>query len=387
MAYDDDLNFVYDSPTSVIFGKGTVRDAGFQVDALGGKRVLLVTDKDLVKFGIAEKVLDALGKRCVGVFDEVIPDTGVHIVEKGAEYGRSVEADTVVSIGGGSPIDTGKGIAVLLKEGGRLADHAGLNNLTRPQTPHVVIPTTAGTGSESTYAAVIKDHEEKQKIFLVDRYIIPNVGILDPELTLGMPARLTGATGMDAFCHAIEAIHSMQAEPIADALALHAIRMITEFLPRTIADGGDIVARGQMLIAANIAGTAFSNAQVGVVHALAHSVGARFGVAHGIANAILLPHCMRFNNDTCPDRYALVAQAMGLDVRGKSDDEAGEAAADAVQALNKEIGLPPRLRDEGVPEDGLAELADLALEDGSIVYNPKFAMDPDLLLEILEQAW
>jgi len=387
MAYDADLSFVYINPTSVIFGNGTIRDAGLQVDALGGKRALVVTDKDLVKIGLVEKLTAVLGDRCVGVFDEVIPDTGVHIIEKGAEYGRSVEADTVVSIGGGSPIDTGKGIAVLLKEGGKVADHAGLNNLTRPQTPHVVIPTTAGTGSESTYAAVIKDHEKKQKVLLVDRYIIPDVGILDPELTVGMPARLTGATGMDAFCHAIEAIHSMQAEPIADALALHAIRMIMEFLPRAVEDGSDIVARGQMLIAANIAGTAFSNAQVGVVHALAHSVGARFGVAHGIANAILLPHCMRFNNDTCPDRYALVARAMGLEVRGKSDTEAGEAAADGVQALNKKIGLPQCLRDEGVPEEGLEGLADLALSDGAIVYNPKFAMDADLLMEILRQAW
>ena len=387
MAYDADLSFDFINPTRVIFGPGTIRDAGLQVDVVGGKRALVVTDKDIVKLGLVEKVTEALGDRCAGFFDEVIPDTGVHIVEKGAEFGRSVDADSIVSIGGGSSIDTGKGIAVLLKEGGKLEDYSGLNNLTRPQTPHVVIPTTAGTGSETTYAAVIKDHEQKQKVLLVDRYIIPDVGILDPEITVGMPPRLTGATGMDAFTHSVEALHSMQAEPIADALALHALRMIMAFLPRAVEDGGDLVARGQMLIAANIAGTAFSNAQVGVVHALAHSVGARYGVAHGIANTILLPHCIRFNSDECPDRYALVAQAMGIAAAGMNDLEASEAAAAGVLALNERIGLPTRLRDEGVPEDGLEEVADLALSDGSIVYNPKFAMDTDLLLEILKNAW
>lgn len=387
MPYDSDLGFIFQYPTQIIFGVDTVKDVALQVEALGGTRALVVTDRELVKTDLVERVTSILGDACAGVFSDVIPDTGVHIVEQGAEYGREVGADVVVSVGGGSAIDTAKGITVLLKEGGCLADYAGINNLTRPQTPHIVIPTTAGTGSEVTYAAVIKDHKEKRKMLLVDTYIYPQVAILDPAMTAGMPPGLTAATGMDALTHAIESIHSMQREPIADALALHAIRMIVENLPKCVEDGSDLTARGQQLIAANIAGVAFSNAQVGVVHALAHSVGARYGVPHGVANSILLPHGILFNLETCPDRYAMVAEAMGVDVRGMDELEAGQAAAEAAKNLAERVGLPLRLRDAGVPEDGFSDIAELSLEDGAIVYNPRMVFEAEDLEGILKEAW
>lgn len=388
MQYNEKLQFIYTNPTKIVFGKGAVKEVGYEAEKLGGSRALVVTDSDLAKTDLVERVKKFLGKRCAGVFAEVVQDTGVHIVDKGAAYGKSIGADLVVSVGGGSSIDTGKGIAILLKEGGKLHDYAAqFNALTRPQTPHIVIPTTAGTGSEVTYAAVIKDHERKQKLLVVDYNIIPNVGILDPEMTAGMTPRLTAATGMDALTHAIEAIHSAQCEPISDAMALHAIRLIHTYLPVAVARGGDLLARGQMLIAACIAGVAFSNAQVGVVHALAHSVGARCGVPHGVANSILLPHGMSFNKDTCPDRYALVAEALGISRAGITDEEASSRAIEEIRRFSASIGLPKRLREVGVPKEILRELAELSLYDGSLVYNPKPAFDADLLEKILEEAW
>jgi alcohol dehydrogenase len=358
------------------------------VGTLKCKRALIVTDKDLVtKTDIPEKIKRALGNLCSGIFSDVEPDSGIHIVNQGARLGRKLGADCIVSVGGGSAIDTAKGMAILLKEGGKLEDYMGFQILTRPQTPHIVIPTTAGTGSEVTYIAVIKDHQGGRKLLFGDYNILPNVAILDPRMTEGLPPKLTSATGMDAMCHAIEALHSLQKEPIADGLALHAIRLIKEFLPRAVENGKDMMARGQMLIAANMAGSAFSNAQVGMVHALAHSVGAIFGVHHGLANSILLPACLRYNADACGDVYLNVLSAMGMRSEGMQPDQAGDVIADKIMEFTKRLGLPHRLRDVGVPEAGLKDCSELALSDGAIVYNPKCITDSAEVLRVYKQAW
>ncbi len=387
MAYGSDLSFNYSNPTKVIFEKNAVKEAGIEVEGLGGSKAMIITDKGIVEAGLIERVEKALGKRYTGTYDGCIQDSGAHIVNEAAEAAKEAGADILVSVGGGSVIDTAKGVAILLKEGGKMEDYDGMQFLFRPQTPHIVIPTTAGTGSEATYAAVIKDWDRNMKKLVVDYNIIPNIAILDPMMTVGLPPHLTSTTGMDAFTHAVEAIHSQQAEPIADALALHAIRLITQYLPVAVEKGGDVTARGQMLLASYMAGVAFGNAQVGMVHAMAHSVGALYGVPHGLANSICLPHAMMFNLDECPGRYALVAQAMGLNTAGMSDEEAGKAAVDAIQEFTKSIGIPQRLRDVNVPEEGLEEASMLCLSDGAIVYNPKFAMDYDLVLPVFKNAW
>jgi len=387
MAYTRELSFIYRDPTKIIFGENAIDDVAAEVDELGGTKALIVTDEGIVKTGLVERLEKALGDRCAGIFDQCTQDSGVHIVEKGYEFAKGKGVDILVSIGGGSAIDTAKGMAILLKEGGKMSDYSGFQLLKRPVTPHIVIPTTTGTGSEVTYAAIIKDHTAKTKLLFCDTHIIPNVAILDPTVVAGLPPKLTASTGMDALCHAIEAIHSLQREPIADALALHAIRLIMTNLPRCVEKGDDLVARGQMQIAATIAGIAFSNAQVGIVHALAHTVGGKYGVPHGIANAILLPHCIMYNLDECPDRYAMVAEAMGARKAGMSDMEAGEAAANAIWELTKKMGLPQRLRDVGVPEDELEECAEAALYDGSIVYNPKTIIDSQETLGVYKKAW
>jgi alcohol dehydrogenase len=388
MPYDASLNFVFWSPTKIVFGEKTALDVAMEVENLKCKKVLIVTDKDLAKnTDIPEKIKKALGNLCVGIFSDVEADSGIHIVNQGGKLGKELGADCLVSVGGGSAIDTAKGIAIVLKEGGKLQDYVGFQVLTRPQTPHIVIPTTAGTGSEVTYVAVIKDHEEGRKLLFGDYNILPNVAILDPRMTEGLPPILTAATGMDAMCHAIEALHSLQKEPIADGMALYAIKLIKEFLPRAVQNGKDMLARGQMLIAANMAGAAFSNAQLGMVHALAHSVGARFKVQHGLANSILLPACLRYNADACGDVYLNVLSALGVNTESIGSDEAGDVAANNLIEFTKKLGLPQRLRDVGVPEEGLKECSELALSDGAIVYNPKFISDSAEVLKVYQQAW
>ncbi|MHB8894557.1 MAG: iron-containing alcohol dehydrogenase [Candidatus Geothermincolia bacterium] len=387
MEYDRDLAFVYRNPTKIVFGEKTANDVGIEIGELGCGRAFVITDPGVVAAGIAERIYKALGGRHVGTYDRCIQDSGIHVINEATEAARDAGADCLVSVGGGSTIDTAKGISILLKEGGKLEDYSGFQMLRRPQTPHVVVPTTAGTGSEATMTAVVKDWDKHQKLLFSDNHIIPNVGILDPTIVEGLPAGLTATTGMDAFTHAVEAIHTIQASPVSDAMALEAIRLITQYLPRCVADGSDLVARGQQQCAATMAGVAFDNAQVGLPHAMAHSIGGLFSVPHGMANSIVLPHAMRFNLEACPDRYKLVARAMGLDVARMSDMEAAEAAIDAISSMTEKLGIARRLRDAGVPEDGLEQAAELCMSDGCIVYNPTPIFEPEQVLKVFVQAW
>jgi len=388
VAYDASLSFIYMNTTRVVFGPGCFRDVKEEVRALGCSRALVVTDSVLAKStDVPSRIEKALGDACAGVYSDVVPDSGVHLVDAGAAFARERGADCIVSVGGGSAIDTAKGIAIVLKEGGSLRDYEGFQVLQRRQTPHVAIPTTAGTGSEVTYVAVIKDHEAHQKLLFGDYNIIPNTALLDPGLTVGLPRGLTAATGMDAMSHAVESIHSQQKEPIADGLALHAIRLIREFLPRAVDDGTDLVARGQMLIASNMAGAAFSNAQVGLVHAIAHTVGARHGIHHGLTNSILMPHVVRFNAGEIAGSYRPVAEALGAPVGSLSDEACAEAAARLISELAARTGLPQTLSSQGVPESALPELAEATLADASIIYNGRAVLGADEVLGVLKAAF
>ena len=387
MAYDEDLSFIYKNYTRLVFGINSVKDVGAEVDQLKCSKAFIVTDKGIEEAGLVEKVQQALGSRYVGIFDEVPQDSGYHIVNDAAETIRESGADCLVSVGGGSVIDTGKGLAIIVSEGGNLQDYQGFQMLDHPITPHIVIPTTAGTGSEVTYAFVIKDWEKNQKLLYGDDYLMPNTGILDPVMTASMPPMVTAMTGMDALTHAIEAIHALQAEPMSDTMAIGAIRLIMEYLPICVEKGDDLVARGQQQIAATMAGIAFSNAQVGLVHAMAHCVGALYKVPHGMANSILLPHVMMYNMDECADRYALVAEAMGVKEKGMSDEEAAGAAVDAVFELTKKMGVPQSLREVGVEEEGLMEASEMALCDGSVVYNPKMMFEAEEVMDVYKKAF
>jgi aldehyde dehydrogenase (NAD+) len=381
MAYDSDLSFNYFGPTKVIFGVGSMSELPIEVSAFGRKAVL-VTDEGLMATGLVERVQEKLGDLLVHTYVDVPPDSGMEVVDQGAREALSAGADVIVSLGGGSVIDTAKGMSIVMNEGGSIRDFQGLQMLTRPQIPHIAIPTTAGTGSEVTSAAVIFDQEQGQKILVFEYFITPRVAILDPKITASLPPQLTAATGMDAMTHAVESYVSLQRNPISDAAALHAIRLIVNYLPLAVGNGPDLSARGQMQVAALLAGWAFSNAMVGLAHAMAHSLGAVCRIPHGLANALILPQVMRYNLTEVPELMMDIAAAMGISIEKLDPSEAGTAAAGEMEALNKRIGLTARLKDLGVSQEELKQCSELSLSDGSIVYNPKMVMDADTILAI-----
>jgi aldehyde dehydrogenase (NAD+) len=386
--YGSDLSFLHFSPTKVVFGAKSLAELPSELDALNAARALVVTDELLAsKTDLVERAKKALGRRFAGVYSDVTPDSSVALVDRGAKKAKELGVDAIVSIGGGSSIDTAKGIAIVHAFGGSLRGHQGFQGFTAPTTPHVAIPTTAGTGSEVTKVAVIKDEEAHQKLLFGDFHLYPRVAILDPELTLGMPSAITAGTGLDALTHAIEAMHAMQAEPMSDALALHAIRLIARHLPAVMKEPSSVLHRGQMLIAATMAGIAFDNAQVGLVHAIAHTVGARHRVHHGTANAIALPHVLRFNADVAAEAYREAGLAMDVDTLGMPDEAAVDKVARAIERLVAEVGLPTRYRDVGVPEADLPAIAEVSLSDGAIVYNPKPVTEAADVLGVLRAAY
>lgn len=386
MDYDADLNFNYFAPTKVLFGKGALSDLPCEVTRLGSKAVL-VTDPGLIATGMVEQVKSLLGSSLAGVYADIPQDSGMKVVDQGAALALSLGADVVVSLGGGSVIDTAKGMCIVMTEGGSLRDFQGMQILTRPQTPHIVIPTTAGTGSEVTCAAVIMDREQGQKILIYEYFNTPRVAILDPRMTEKLPSDLTASTGMDAMTHAVESYVSQQRNPISDGAALHAVRLISRYLLLAVSNGSDLKARGQMQIAALLAGWAFSNALLGLTHAMAHSLGAVCGLPHGVANGILLPHVMRFNLEEVPDLLGDIAQAMGVAIHGMDRKEAGAAAVSEMETLLKRIDLPVRLRDVGIGEESLHACAELAMSDGSIMYNPRMILDREEVLQVYIKSY
>jgi aldehyde dehydrogenase (NAD+) len=380
--------FNYNCPTSVIAGHGSLSSICKVIVDLGCHRALMLTDPGVRTAGLADLVKNTLGDFCVGIYDDIPQDPDLESVDGAADKARELKADCIVSVGGGSVIDAGKAVCVTLKNGGKANDY--INRwyaLTEPQTPHIVVPTTAGTGSEVTSAAVITNKTAGRKLFIADPHIMPNAAILDPRFTMTLPKGMTVGSAMDAMTHAIEGATSIMANQVCDGQALHAIRLISENLPLVVADGKNEKARLNMQIAATMAGWSFTIAQVGLAHCMAHTVGTLHHVPHGAACGIVLPHVMRFNVDHAAGKLALVAQALGVDTKGMAERDAALAAADAVEALMKKVGHPMRLRDVGVPEEGLGLCAFHALADSSIMFNPRPTSDPGEVLELYKQAY
>lgn len=377
----------YNCPTNVISGHGTLAAIYKEIVNLGCKRALIMTDPGVKKAGLAKRVQDALVEFCVGVFDNIAQDTDLDIVDAATAMARDLKVDCIVSVGGGSVIDTAKAVCVTLKNGGKCNDHIAVNRLQEPQIPHIVIPTTSGTGSEVTNVAVIKSKKAGRKVFLVDPRIIPNTAILDPQFTLTLPAGLTVTTAMDAMTHAVEALTSIMAQPICDGQALQAIRLIKENLPKVVANPQDEKARNQLQIAATMAGWAFTIAQVGLAHAMAHTLGILYNVPHGAACGIVLPAVMRFNVEFAADKLAMVAQTMGVNIASMDDKTAALAAAEAIEKLMREARHPMRLRDVGVPEDGLDMAAFHAICDTAALFNARPVADPGEVVVLYKQVY
>jgi alcohol dehydrogenase class IV len=370
--------FEFQMPGKVICAEHCVDSIGTEMDKACGNRILIIADEGVEKAGLVRHVIDGMESgngEVVGVFNEVPPNSELQVVQVCYEKALELEADALISVGGGSSIDTAKATAILMVEGGNLIDHQSAVYMPRgPLPPHIAVPTTSGTGSESTYIAMILDKDQQLKLRFQTPELTPTVAMLDPVMTITMPPLLTASTGMDAMAHCIEAIYSQMHQPISDSLGLHAVRLIARYLPVATRNGDDIEARTYMAIAANMAGMAFANSSTTIVHAMANSVGGHFGVPHGVANAILLPYGMEFNIDFMQQEVApqlrMVAEALGLDVSGDDDLQASGKAVEFVKRLTVELGLPRKLSEVRVPEDGLERVSRDAMLDSSIFNNP-----------------
>jgi alcohol dehydrogenase len=356
----------------IIFGRGSLKQIGQCSRRLGGDRVLLVTDAGIIAKGWideAQGYLKQEGLKPV-VYDNVVTNPRSFQVEEGAvEYCRN-ECDVIVAIGGGSPMDTAKGIAILVSNQGRIEDYVGCNLITQPIPPLICVPTTAGTGSDVSQFAIIADLEKKIKMTILSRAIMPDISLIDPRLLQTKPAELIASTGMDALTHAIEAFVSSMSWPLTDPHASHAIKLVFRHLTEAVTTRSLDPLEG-MAIASLEAGAAFSNAILGAVHALAHPLGGIYDIHHGLANAILLPVVLKKNLEHAPEKYALIANAMGIDTRGKTPVQAAEQVPEKIESLIKALDIPTKLSQVGVRKEDIPILARDAAEDLCMMTNPQ----------------
>ena len=367
-------------PSVNILGQDAVTEAIGDIKSLGFKNALIVTDKPLVEIGLVAQVTDKLASNDIRsvIFDGVQPNPTVGNVEAGLEILTANNCDFVISLGGGSPHDCAKGIALVATNGGSIKDYEGLDVSTKPQLPLVAINTTAGTASEMTRFCIITDEARHIKMAIVDKNTTPILSVNDPELMLLKPAGLTAATGMDALTHAIEAYVSIAANPITDACAIKAIELIQGNLVEAVENGQSIEARDQMAYAQFLAGMAFNNASLGYVHAMAHQLGGFYDLPHGVCNALLLPHVQAYNAQVVPGRLKDVAKAMGVDVAAMSDEQGAEAALTAIKQLSVAVNIPENLTKLGVKAEDIPTLADNALKDACGFTNPKQATHEEI---------
>ncbi len=359
-------------PSINLMGKGCLEDAVDNIKAQGFKKGLIVTDKVLVSIGMVAKVqalLKAEGVETV-VFDGAQANPTISNVNDGLAILKDNDCDFAISLGGGSPHDCAKGIALLATNGGQIADYEGVNKSAKPQLPLIAINTTAGTAAEMTLFCIITDEARHIKMAIVDKNTTPLISVNDPELMLEKPASLTAATGMDALTHAVEAYVSTAATPLTDAVAIKAIELIQANLRTAVENGDDIDARENMAYAQFMAGMAFNNASLGYVHAMAHQLGGFYDLPHGVCNAILLPHVQKFNAKTCAGRLGDVAKAMGVDVSALTEEQGADAALEAIKTLSKDVNIPAGLTDLNVKESDFDTLAENALKDACGFTNP-----------------
>ncbi len=360
-------------PSVNLMGAGCLQEAAKAIQARGWRKALVVTDAPLVKVGVVGRVTELLGAQGVTsvVFDGVKPNPNVSNVNDGLALLKAADCDCVISLGGGSPHDCAKGIALVAANGGSITDYEGVDKSAKPQLPLVAINTTAGTASEMTRFCIITDDTRHVKMAIVDKHVTPVLSVNDPELMAGMPASLTAATGMDALTHAIEAYVSTAATPITDACALQAATLISRHLRNAVSNGQDMVARDQMAYAQFLAGMAFNNASLGYVHAMAHQLGGFYDLPHGVCNAILLPHVQAFNASVSAARLGDVARAMGVDTAGLDDEAAAQACLQAIRQLSADVGIPSGVAQLGAKEEDIPTLAANAMKDACGFTNPR----------------
>src|SRR5450830_715192 len=362
-------------PAVNIMGTDCLDDAMVAIRNYGFRKALIVTDAGLAKAGVASMIAEKLAMQDIDsvIYDGAKPNPNVDNVEKGLALLQQSACDFVVSLGGGSPHDCAKGIALCATNGGHIGDYEGVDQSSKPQLPVVAINTTAGTASEMTRFCIITDETRHVKMAIVDRNVTPLLSVNDPSLMVGMPKGLTAATGMDALTHAIEAYVSTAATPITDACALKAVELISANLRNAVANGGDMQARENMAYAQFLAGMAFNNASLGYVHAMAHQLGGFYDLPHGVCNAILLPHVESFNASVSQARLTDVARAMGIDTQHLDHEQGAVAAIAGIRKLSLDVGIPGGLAELGVKVEDIPTLAANAMKDACGFTNPRTA--------------
>lgn len=365
------------------FGPGARRELPGVVSRLGFKKALVVTDKGLMKFGVAKMVLDVLDEANIpySIYDEVKPNPTVTNVKNGVKALKEAEADFIVAIGGGSSMDTAKGIGIVCNnpEFEDVISLEGVADTKKKTVPIIALPTTAGTAAETTINYVIIDEEKQKKMVCVDPNDIPAVAIVDAELMYSLPKGLTAATGMDAMTHAIEGLITKGAWELSDMFEIKAIQMIHKYLPIAVDDPTNPEGRNGMAVAQYVAGMAFSNVGLGVDHGMAHPMSALHDVPHGVACAILLPTVMRFNAPAALDKYVDIAKALEVYRDGMTVEEAADAACSEIENLSRRVGIPQHLSELGITEKDIDALADQAIIDVCTPGNPRDVTRDDIV--------
>ncbi|MGW8160617.1 MAG: iron-containing alcohol dehydrogenase [Desulfobulbales bacterium] len=382
-------SFTINQPTRIVFGVNTVKQLGDLVTELGGHRVFLVADPGLKQSGIIKQITSILNAAKIPyvLYDKVTPEPGLKLADQGLKLAIKHKADCVVGVGGGSALDVGKAVSILLINGGKAEDYLGLGKIKRPGVPKIMIPTTAGTGAEVTFTAVFINEKTNSKGGMNGDPLYPDAAILDPALTISLPPHVTAATGIDAFTHALEAYVSNQAHAISDMYALEAIDLISSNLGVAYANGGNLAARSAMLMGSLLGGKALATAGVGLVHAMAYPLGGMFNTAHGLANAILLPYVVEYNIIGSPEKYATVAQVMGYETEGLPVREAAQLVVEAIHQLNADVAIPDSLADLNIPADKIPEMARIALTVARPVENNPRRPTLDDVIGVYEAAF
>ena len=363
------------------FGAGARAELGTEIAKRGYQKAFIVADKDLIGFGIVKLVTDSIGDFPYEIFSGFKANPTVANVKCGVEAYKASGADFIIAVGGGSAIDTSKAIAIIINnpEFDDVISLEGVADTKKKCVDIIALPTTAGTAAEVTINYVITDEESGRKMVCVDPNDIPVLSIVDAELMASMPKGLTAATGMDALTHAIEGYITKGAWHLSNILEINAIKIISDNLREATFNGSNMKAREQMALGQYVAGMAFSNVGLGCVHSMAHPLGARFDIPHGVANALLLPTVMEFNMPSSIIKYGRIARAMGVDTEGMTDEEAAMAAVNAVKQLSLDLGIPQTLREIGIPEEALEQLAKDAFGDVCTGGNPQPITEEDIL--------
>jgi len=372
-----------------IFGTGSFNEIGNECKALGAARVLLVIDGSLAKTDICLRAQEILKKNKIKVFlyGDITPEPDPALADIGAQLAKNEKIGCVLGIGGGSTMDVAKAIAVLSKNDGKAVDYIGLNKVKNAGLPTIMVPTTSGTGSETTFTAVFTMRDTKTKGGINSPFLYPHTAVLDPELTLGLPPYVTAYTGMDALIHAIESFTSLKAHPMSETISLRAIELISDNLRGAVFNGNDIDCRDKMMMGSYMAGLGLAMAGVTAVHALSYPMGSLFGIPHGVANACLLPYVLEYNYPGNIDKFCQVSLAMGQDEDGLSSRELASLAAEAAYDLADDVGTPLTLKELNIPEDAIPELVKGAMKIAVPIMNNPRPMTAEIAEEIYRQAF